>query len=536
MARAPVNDVIPAIEIEDSAGGQTSFPLPFMVFFKEDVVVTHTPIATGVGVVITEGVDYTVAGLQTDGGGSVEKIVATLINDKLKIVRNGSIKRISGFTGNVLSQDALNDEFDYMTLLYQEQEYRIGQLEAGLTPVGGINFGDLLDVLFTSLAKGDVVYRDATQFKNAVLADGVFRKGPDGVPLFGLVEATDLVQSGTGSGSTDTAFAYFPDGLDTGTGLITYEGIWVAGTYDQDDAVVHSGDIWAVTAVSTTDEPSDASSDWVRAGRLVSLFPATPVNDTFSDNFTGASIDDMVHGITDTGAYGKTIPASTRWTLTQLQSENTSPGSATLTPVVDGRAAGRNSLKCHVGNHSGIQNKADVIRKFPPEGVMANPLGPTAFTSGDRITMSIDMKLPATPDEGVDIHIYDIEDSTAAGSEGWRWKIEIKSGTDELSFNRDKLDPPPAPAVLNFAQEFPKDTWFNLRIQVTLHETTGIIDAWLDEVQVTGMPVGSLETIQAGLVYDSMTLGISATTHDQLDIEIAAPTNGPILTVERGVV
>lgn len=137
MADIPINDVTPRDQLVDAVGGTTVYAFNFPILDEEDLIVEHTVAATGVTTTLAIAVDYTVAGVGVETGGSVTLLSATAINDLITISRDVPVKRPNDYpTAGDFTAATVNQELDLMTMMMQQLERDISRsLHIGLSDV-----------------------------------------------------------------------------------------------------------------------------------------------------------------------------------------------------------------------------------------------------------------------------------------------------------------------------------------------------------------------------------------------------------------
>ena len=103
------------INVYTATGLTTIFPFAFLVFSAEDLVVTVA------GVEKVSGVDYTVAGVGVQAGGTVTMTTAPTAGQQVQVFRRSKLKRDRDYqTSGDLLADSLDDDIDRLVLVLQE--------------------------------------------------------------------------------------------------------------------------------------------------------------------------------------------------------------------------------------------------------------------------------------------------------------------------------------------------------------------------------------------------------------------------------
>lgn len=103
------------INVYTATGLTTIFPFAFLVLSAEDLVVTVA------GVEKVSGVDYTVAGVGVQAGGTVTMTTAPTAGQQVQVFRRSKLKRDRDYqTSGDLLADSLDDDIDRLVLVLQE--------------------------------------------------------------------------------------------------------------------------------------------------------------------------------------------------------------------------------------------------------------------------------------------------------------------------------------------------------------------------------------------------------------------------------
>lgn len=100
----------------------TAFPFAFKVLAADDLKVTRFP-STGIGSVLVRGVDYSVAGVGADAGGTVTLLLGALATGStLMLEREVDLTQPLSLRsqGGGYSPESLEDEFDRLTMQLQQ--------------------------------------------------------------------------------------------------------------------------------------------------------------------------------------------------------------------------------------------------------------------------------------------------------------------------------------------------------------------------------------------------------------------------------
>ncbi len=100
-----------------ATGGQTIFPYTFEIFDKDDIAVEQN------GILLAEGTNYTVSGVDNDNGGNVTLIVGATAGDILTLYRAMALDRLNDFqeSGDFLA-DEVNEDYDRLWAGLQQIE------------------------------------------------------------------------------------------------------------------------------------------------------------------------------------------------------------------------------------------------------------------------------------------------------------------------------------------------------------------------------------------------------------------------------
>jgi hypothetical protein len=123
MPQFPITAVLPRVQYT-AANLQTVFAYPWPIFTDEDIKVWRTPIGSEpseIADLLTLNIDYTVTGAGTENGGTIVLNLPAVGGDILTLQREMAIERLTNYSnGNAINADALNADFDRLTMMLQD--------------------------------------------------------------------------------------------------------------------------------------------------------------------------------------------------------------------------------------------------------------------------------------------------------------------------------------------------------------------------------------------------------------------------------
>jgi len=209
----------------------------------------------------------------------------------------------------------------------------------------------------------------------------------------------------------------------------------------------------------------------------------------WSSNFNYSDILDSVQSRYIKGTYSKQLPVGNNWTYGTIQPD------ASKIELIN-----NNYIRCYTYPEAGITSKAQIVRKFPPYGILANYNGVTAFNSGDKVTVTMKILLNGEYISDSKIYFLDFEDSMKDNA-GIRFFIynntAIGVGIDKIKSSNN---------TFYSKTEIPKNQWFNFKLELLISEQ-GSYKIWIDNQLVFDKLEQSYDDELNG--YDCVDVGIS---------------------------
>ena len=123
MPQFPITAVLPRVQYT-AANLQTVFAYPWPIFTDEDIKVWRTPIGSEPSEIadfLTLNIDYIVTGAGSENGGTIVLNLPAIGGDILTLQREMAIERLTNYSnGNAINADALNADFDRLTMMLQD--------------------------------------------------------------------------------------------------------------------------------------------------------------------------------------------------------------------------------------------------------------------------------------------------------------------------------------------------------------------------------------------------------------------------------
>ena len=183
----------------------------------------------------------------------------------------------------------------------------------------------------------------------------------------------------------------------------------------------------------------------------------------WSSDFNFASLLENVESQYVDGSYNKQLPVGNKWTYGTIQPDGSS---------ID--LINNNYIKCYTEPQTGLTSKAQIVRKFPPYGILENYEGVTAFNPTDVITVSLDLFLKSDYLTDGKVYFLDFEDSMTE-SAGIRFFIYNNTA---IGVNIGKIKP--NDNTFYAETEIPTDEWFAFKLELLIGEQ-GSYKIWIDD-------------------------------------------------------
>jgi hypothetical protein len=121
---------------------------------------------------------------------------------------------------------------------------------------------------------------------------------------------------------------------------------------------------------------------------------------TWSSDFNYTKLSENIEGQYQDGSYDKLLPVGDKWTYGTLQPDGSQ------IDLID-----NDYIKCYTLDKTGITSKAQLVRKFPPYGILDNYEGVTAFNPGDLLLVTMDLFINSNYLNDKKVYFLDFEDS-----------------------------------------------------------------------------------------------------------------------------
>lgn len=231
----------------------------------------------------------------------------------------------------------------------------------------------------------------------------------------------------------------------------------------------------------------------------------------WSCDFNFSNLEDNVESQYVNGSYDKQLPVGNKWTYGTIQPEGS-----------DIKLINNDYITCYTDPEEGLTSKAQLVRKFPPYGLLENYDGVTAFNPTDVVTIRMDLFLNGDYLTDGKIYFLDFEDSMTE-SVGIRFFIYNNTA---IGVSIDKIKP--NDNVFYAETTIPTDQWFSFKLELLIGEQ-GSYKIWIDNVLVFDIEEQSYDNKLN--FYDAVMTGITGTIKDNAS-EIWV--DNFFLEVERG--
>jgi hypothetical protein len=215
----------------------------------------------------------------------------------------------------------------------------------------------------------------------------------------------------------------------------------------------------------------------------------------WSFDFNITNLEDNVDGQYINGNYDKLLPVGNKWSYGTIQPEGSS-----ITLI------NNDYLLCYTEPEDGLTSKAQLVRKFPPYGVLENYDGITAFNSSDKLSVSMDLFLNGDHITDGKVYFLDFEDSMTE-SAGIRFFIHNNTAIG-VSINKIK----PNNNVFFVETEIPTDQWFSFSLELLIGEQ-GSYKIWIEDELIFDVQEQSFDNKLN--FYDAVMTGITGTIKEQ---------------------
>jgi hypothetical protein len=186
--------------------------------------------------------------------------------------------------------------------------------------------------------------------------------------------------------------------------------------------------------------------------------PAT----SWSSDFDYDDLLDYIESQRLDGDYDKLVPVGEKWTYGTIQPDNS------LIELIN-----NDYIKCYTESQIGLTSKAQLVRKFPPYGILKGYDGITAFNSTDVIIVTLDLYLKSGYLNDGKVYFLDFEDSMS-GSAGIRFFIHNNTA---IGVNIDKIKPDDN--TFYAETTIPTDEWFSFKLELLVEEQ-GSYKIWIN--------------------------------------------------------
>ena len=217
----------------------------------------------------------------------------------------------------------------------------------------------------------------------------------------------------------------------------------------------------------------------------------------WSNSFECNSIENCIQNTHQKGEYKKYLPAGPNWTYS-----TTMPNGAEL-KLNHLNASDNKYLSCYVPSKVNIiTRKAQIVRKFPPYGIMEGYDGLTAIHCGDKVTINVQLFINSANLYDGKVYFLDIEDSTK-GNVGFRYFIYnnnvIGISLDKIKINKN---------VIYEKAVIPTNEWFSFKTEILISEN-GYYKIWINNKIV--LDRDGLSFLNRLNFYDAVMTGITGT-------------------------
>lgn len=214
----------------------------------------------------------------------------------------------------------------------------------------------------------------------------------------------------------------------------------------------------------------------------------------WQSDFNYSNLEDNIDGQYVNGNYDRQLPVGNKWTYATIQ-----PKGSEIELI------NKDYIRSYTIRAAGLTSKAQLVRKFPPYGILENYEGITAFNPKDKVNVTMDLYLNGDHITDSKMYFLDFEDSMTE-SAGIRFFIYNNTA---IGVNIDKIKQ--NDNTFYAETEIPTNQWFEFKLELLIGEQ-GSYKIWIDNNLVFDIDEQSFDNKLN--FYDAVMTGITGTIKD----------------------